>query len=404
MGTLSKTTLTGSIFVAVAMVPPIASPEQPGPTLPDTLFHYTPVDLPAHFNTPRVAALDNTPADNAITNAGATLGRVLFYDIQLSANNTVACASCHVQAAGFSDPRTLSVGFEGGHTRRNSMGLTNARYYRNGRFFWDERAETLEQQVLMPIQDPVEMGMTLEVLEQKLQELNYYPQLFRDAFRTSTVTSDRIAKALAQFVRSLVSYQSRYDEGLANANSVLDDFPSVTAEENIGKRVFLRGSGRVSCSGCHMNDGRGRGRGGRGQEGRNTAVFQVQGARNIGLDADRGGDDGRGEVTGRDRDDGEFKAPSLRNVELTGPYMHDGRFATLEDVVTHYSSGIQSHPNLDFRLRRRDRGGQGRRGAQQVQARGLNLSELQQRGLVAFLKTLTDDTLVHDIRFSDPFR
>ena len=107
-------------------------------------------------------------------------------------------------------------------------------------------------------------------------------------------------------------------------------------------------------------------------------MFQVQGARNIGLDADRGGDDGRGEVTGRDRDDGEFKAPSLRNVELTGPYMHDGRFATLEDVVKHYSSGIQSHPNLDFRLRRRDRGGQGRRGAQQVQARGLKHCESDQ--------------------------
>ena len=398
----------GTLLVAVAMVPPAGPPAQSGPTLPDTLFHYTPVGLPAHFNAAGVQALDNTPANNPITDAGATLGRVLFYDTHLSANNTVACASCHVQAAGFSDPRTLSVGFAGGETRRNSMGLANARYYRSGRFFWDERAETLEHQVLMPIQDPVEMGMTLEALEKTLRSLDYYPRLFQEAFGTSTVTSERISNALAQFVRSLVSYQTPYDEGRAQVNSPFDDFPNFTEEENLGKQTFFRGSGRSSCAGCHMQGGRGRGRGGGRQGERNTAIFFVQGTANNGLDADRGGDDGRGEVTGRARDDGEFKTPSLRNVEFTAPYMHDGRFATLEEVMTHYSSGIQNHPNLDNRLRGRGRGrgrsGQAAGDAAEEQVGGLNLSDARQRALVAFLKTLTDVTLLQDVRFSDPFR
>ena len=132
------------------------------------------------------------------------------------------------------------------------------------------------------------------------------------------------------------------------------------------------------------------------------AIMFVQGTMNNGLDAERGGDDGRGEITGRDRDDGEFKTPSLRNIELTAPYMHDGRFATLEEVVEHYSSGIQNHPNLDFRLRRRGRGGQG--DSEEQRTLRLNLSEEQQAALVVFLKTLTDGTFVQDVRFSDPFQ
>lgn len=336
----------------------------PTPFLPDTPFEYATINLPAHFNAAQISTADNTPADNTITNDGATLGRVLFYDKKLSANNTVSCASCHQQAHGFSDPNQLSTGFEGGLTGRNSMGLANARYYDPGHFFWDERADTLEDQVLGPIQDSVEMGMTLEVLLPKLAAESYYPPLFEQAFGSSEVTSDRIAKALAQFVRSMVSYQSKYDDGVAS------NFSNFTREEDRGRRIF-EGQGR--CDNCHT-----------------TAAFVAEQARNIGLDA-VSSDNGLGNVSGNTNDNGKFKVPSLRNVALTAPYMHDGRFATLAEVVEHYNSGVQNHPNLDQNLRRNG------------QPQRLNLDQAEKDALVAFLNTLSDPVLTHDGRFADPF-
>ena len=164
--------------------------------LPGEFYNYANPDLPNHFTTGQVAQIDNTPGNNPVTNAGATLGRVLFYDVSLSANDTKSCASCHIQANGFSDPERLSEGFEGGETGRNSMGLANARYYDNGRFFWDERANSLEDQVLMPIQDEVEMGLTLNELVSKIQSLDYYQPLFSDAFGDTNVTTERISRSL----------------------------------------------------------------------------------------------------------------------------------------------------------------------------------------------------------------
>ena len=184
-------------------------------------------NLPNYYTDPNVggsvAAADNTPATNAITDAGATLGRVLFYDKRLSINNTTSCASCHQQARGFGDANKLSNGFAGGKTGRHSMGLTNARFYQNGRFFWDERAATLEDQVLQPIQNEVEMGMTLAQLTPKLAATDFYPTLFKAAFGTTDVTSDRISKALAQFVRSLTSFQSKYDVALAGGPQAVNN-------------------------------------------------------------------------------------------------------------------------------------------------------------------------------------
>ncbi len=327
--------------------------------LPSQPFNYSNPDLPAHFNANRVQNADNTLANNPVTDAGATLGRVLFYDKNLSANNTISCGSCHIQANGFSDPNPLSAGFEGGLTGRNSMSLANARYYRNGHFFWDERADTLEEQVLMPIQDSVEMGLTLNELVVKVSAQEYYPELFADAFGTPTVTSDRISRALAQFVRSMVSYQSKYDVGLQT------DFANFTREENRGRRIFFdRNEG--NCVACHGTD----------------AIVSNQ-ARNNGLDATTA-DTGAG--------GGTFKAPSLRNIALTGPYMHDGRFQTLAEVVSFYNNGVQNHPNLDPLLE--DGNGQPRR---------LNLSAQDQADLVAFLNTLTDESFITDTKFSDPF-
>ncbi len=340
--------------------------------LPDVLFEYANVDLPNHFNG-QVDRIDNTPNNNMITDAGATLGRVLFYDNILSANNTISCASCHVQANGFTDPDRFSTGFEGGLTGRNSMGLSNARFYDNGHFFWDERAATLEEQVLMPIQDDVEMGLTLNELVSKIQAADYYEPLFSDAFGSTEVNTERISNALAQFVRSMVSYQSRFDEGLAAVNGDEDDdFPNFSELENLGKDLFF--SGRTQCSNCHE-----------------TAVFSGDEARNNGLDAGFP-DLGLGEVTGNANDNGKFKVNSLRNIELTAPYMHDGRFGTLREVLEFYSDGIQDNPNLDNRLR-----------VQGNRVRRMNLNGTEINALIAFMNTLTDDVFVNDEKFSDPF-
>ncbi len=342
--------------------------------------NYSDLDLPDHFLTPGVQALDNTPDDNPVTDAGATLGRVLFYDVNLSANATVSCATCHGQETGFSDTDRLSEGFEGGLTGRNSMGLANSRYYAPGHFFWDERANTLEDQVLLPIQDATEMGMTLEGLVEVVEAQPYYGELFTYAFGDDEVTTERISLALAQFVRSIVSYQSPYDEGLQMAGGdVVAPFPNFSAEQNLGKQLFFSPAG--NCAICHV-----------GIDGPppppgmlpdNGAVFFPVESINNGLDA-MPDDEGAGA--------GAFKSPSLRNIALTGPYMHDGRFDTLADVIEHYDNGVQGGPATDPRLQP---GGQ---------PQNLGLSEPEKAALVAFLETLTDEALLADPKFADPFK
>jgi cytochrome c peroxidase len=337
--------------------------------LPDTPYRYANIDLPAHFRTPAARRFDNTPPDNPVTDHGATLGRVLFYDTRLSANNTIACGSCHVQQHAFTVPERFSKGYEGKLLDRNAMSLVDVRYYPRGRFFWDERARSLEEQVLVPVQGKMEMGQDLKTLTEVLAKDDRYAELFRKAFGDSEITPARMGRAVAQFVRSLVSYQSRYDEGRAKARSVRDDFESFTAEENRGKSLFVR-----DCATCHL-------------PGNQDAHFTVLQPRNNGLDADyRNSDGGVGDVTLNATQLGLSKSPSMRNVELTAPYMHDGRFASLEAVIDHYSKGVKPHPNLDGRLRRR-----------------LDFNEAEKAALVAFLKTLTDRKFITDPRFSDPF-
>lgn len=341
--------------------------------LPTDPFNYANPDLPSHFLSANVVRIDNTPNNSQVTDAGATLGRVLFYDVKLSANNSVSCASCHTQSTSFADTRTLSLGFEGGETGRNSMGLANAKYYNNGRFFWDERANSLEEQVLMPIQDEVEMGLSLEELVSKIQEAEYYSLLFIEAFGDANVSSNRISLALSQFVRSMVSYESRYDEGLAAVNGNNNaDFPNFTEIENLGKNLFF--SGRTQCANCHE-----------------SVIFSGDQARNNGLDAVNT-DLGLGAVTGNANDNGKFKVNSLRNIALTAPYMHDGRFETLDQVIGFYDRGIQNNQNLDNRLRTNN-------GA----VRRMNLNPQERQALVTFLRTLTDDDFITNEKFSNPF-
>jgi len=234
-------------FAIVAFAPGLATP-----TLPATSFNYSDAanPLPVHFRLAvdgvDVASTDNTPADNPITDAGAALGRVLFYDLRLSANDGLSCAGCHSPFIDFSDTPQRSVGFARELTRRHAPALANARFYRRGHFFWDERAPTLEAQVLRPIQDATEMGTTLANLTTKLAVTPYYPALFGEAFRSPAVTSDRIARALAQYVRSLVSASSRYDR--AFADGATPDFAAVFSPQELEGEQLFRSAG---CAACH---------------------------------------------------------------------------------------------------------------------------------------------------------
>ena len=348
-------------------------------------FNYANMILPQHYRDNQSEVSNNTPSENQITDMGGTLGRVLFYDKNLSANNTISCASCHEQDAAFSDTRKFSIGLNGEETRRNSMTLINSRFYENGSFFWDERAATLEEQVLLPIQDHIEMGLTLNELETKLSQLDYYEVLFQNAYGSSQVTSNRIALALSQFIRSIVSIDSRFDIGFEAAGFPEDeeqmpDFPNFTAQENMGMDIFYRGRNGATCLYCH-----------------GTPQHVNDEAKNNGLSLNYT-DKGKGEITNNLAHNGLFKVPSLRNITKTAPYMHDGRFATLEEVVNHYSDNVADHPNLNFRLKDSDDP------SPNSNVLRLNLTQAEKDALVAFLHTLTDEALLTDEKYSDPFK
>lgn len=321
-----------------------------------------------------VVQADNTPSFNPVTNDGATLGRVLFYDKILSKNATVSCASCHQNSNGFSDQAVLSNGFENGKTGRHSMSLANSRYYANGRFFWDERAASLEQQVLLPIQDEVEMGMSLDSLIVRLNASDYYPALFAKAFENGEINAMNISFALAQFVRSMVSVSSKYDLGRSLVNNPTDNFPNFSQTENRGKALFF--SPAVACAACHGTD-----------------AFIAPRARNNGLDLDNSGDLGVAAASANQNDEGLFKVGSLKNIAFTAPYMHDGRFSTLREVIDHYNNGVKDNPNLSAPLRLPNNG-----------IRRLNLSEDDKDALVAFMETLSDTLMMNDEKFADPFK
>lgn len=334
------------------------------PRLPAIALQYTGTVLPGSYNAPLPGgpafATDNTPSSNPVTTAGATLGRVLFYDPRLSVSDGTSCASCHLQSVGFSDRSALSVGFAGGLTARHTPGLTNARFYQRGRFFWDERAATLEEQVLGPIQNATEMGMTLSALVMKISVTPYYAPLFTAAFGNATVTSDRIARALAQFVRSMVSTQSRFDKAFATGPP---NFAGVfTAEEVLGEQLFRT----KGCAACHT-----------------TGAQVADGIHNTGLDAT---------ITDAGAGGGAFKVPSLRNVAVRARFMHDGRFSTLAQVVDFYDAGVQPNPGLDPRMR-----------TPNGPPLRLNMTPAEKQALVAFMRTLTDSTFLADARFSNPY-
>lgn len=337
-----------------------AAPQVPSlPSQTAGYVQYAILDLPEHYKNGPVAALDNTPADNLLTDIGATLGRVLFYDKRLSHDNSVSCASCHKQENGFSDPNQFSTGINGQLTERHSMGLSNGVYYVSGAAFWDERATSLEEQALIPIESSVEMGSTLEEVVNKLSQTAFYPVLFEAAFGTPEINPERIGKAIAQFERAMVTYQSKFDSAFDPVTGI-PDFESVyTADELAGRELF-HGVGR--CAGCHTTDA---------HVGQLTA--------NIGLDA---------EITDEGAGSGRFKTQSLRNVGVRGRFMHDGRFISLEEVVEFYNSGVQDSEFLDQSL---------------VDPIHLDLTPEQVQQLVAYLNTFTDNVFLTSDLFSDPF-
>lgn len=296
------------------------------------------------------------PSDNPLTLEGVALGEKLFHDPRLSINNAQSCASCHDRSVAFADARRFSVGALGHLGSRNSMPLFNLAWNTTG-FFWDGRSATLREQVLKPVEDTHEMAESADVVAMKLQ-----PDMgsdFKAAFGSPEVTPDRMARAMEQYLLTLVSQESRFDQAVRKV-------AELSEEEKRGLQLFVtehdprRGLYGADCFHCHGG-----------------TLFTDHQFKNNGLEL-AADDLGRMKVTGREEDRGKFKTPSLRNVALTAPYMHDGRFASLEEVVEHYSSGVVRGPLLDPNLAKHP-------------ATGLQLSSADKRALVAFLKTLTDE-------------
>lgn len=348
-------------------------------------------DLPNYANQsiPNYIVKDNTPPNNAITDVGATLGRILFYDKKLSVNNTIACASCHHQQLAFGDTAAASVGVNG-TTGRHGMRLVNARFSDERKFFWDERAATLEQQTTMPIQDHAEMGYSgqngdpdINDLITKLNNTWYYPSLFTAVFGDATITEQRMQLAIAQFVRSIQSFDSKYDAGRAQVNNDGQPFPNFSNQENMGKQLFLgapqfdangvRVAGGAGCAGCHV-----------------PPEFDI--TPNSGNNGVIGSFAGGTDLT-------NTRSPSLRDVvDANGApnagFMHNAGqngFNTLMDVINHYDSIPTDNVNLDAKLRP---GGNLAR---------LRLTQQEKGRLAAFIRTLTGSAIYSDARWSDPF-
>ncbi|MGJ8726380.1 MAG: cytochrome-c peroxidase [Roseibacillus sp.] len=367
-------------LLALTTCLPLYAPAQSGTIDLTDLANYANQPLPNYINR------DNTPNNNAITDLGATLGRILFYDKRLSKNNTISCASCHQQGNGFSDLAIASTGVAG-TTGRHSMRLVNSRFAQSNSFFWDERAATLEVQTSQPIQDHIEMGFSgtlddpdFSDLVDKLSAIDEYRVLFNGVYGNPNITEDRVQKPLAQFVRSIQSFDSKYDDGRA---TVLNDgapFPNFTASENSGKALFLAppggpGGGGAGCAACHQ-----------------PPTFDI--------DPNSGNN---GVVTSLEggTDFTNTRSPSLRdltnlNGTPNGPFMHDGSKATLAAVVAHYNAIPAIVPGLDPRL---IRGGGPGGGTPQ----NLNLSTQEQTDLVNFLETLSGNDLYTDPKWSPPF-
>ncbi len=338
---------------------------------------------------PAYITKDNTTT-NPINNAKATIGRVLFYDKKLSIDNTIACASCHQQQFAFGDTTLASNGVSGGKTGRHSMRLVNARFSREAKFFWDERAATLEAQTTKPIQDHAEMGYSgidgrpdISVLLTKLEGEGYYNELFQFVYGNAEITEAKMQECLSQFIRSIQSFDSKYDAGRVQVTNENQPFPNFTMQENMGKNLFnappvfdgtgSRTAGGLGCNGCH-----------------NAPEFDIDpNSRNNGI---------VGVLNSTGLDLTNTRAPSLRdlagpNGEPNGPMMHTGILKTLQQAIGHYGTIViaPGNTNLDPRLRPNGNPQQ------------LNLNAQEVNSVIAFLKTLTGTNIYTDTKWADPF-
>lgn len=303
---------------------------------------------------------------NPLTADGIALGKKLFFDKRLSGNNQVSCATCHEQSLAFSDGFALTQqGISGNALERNSPALMNLAWANNG-LFWDGGSTNLESQAFAPLAHADEMHQNLEELLQELNADTHYPKMFEKAFGKAINQAD-IVKAIAQFERTLISGNSKYDKYVrGESGGVLD--------ENELKGLQLA---EQLCFSCHA-----------------TPLFTDNLYHNNGIDADFNDDTelmlkrGRARITNNSEDLGKFRTPTLRNIEKTGPYMHDGRFSTLQDVMDHYSNGVLDSPTLDSLLKKNEK-------------LGLTISETEKKQLISFLKTLTDYEYLNNKRFSE---
>lgn len=310
--------------------------------------------------------------DNALTNQGVKLGRMLFYEKKLSKDNSMSCASCHRQQHAFSDTNQFSIGVDGHMGGRQAMAVFNMAWNTN-EFFWDGRAHLLRDQSLLPIQDSLEMAETLPNAVAKLEADQAYKDQFKRAFGSDEITSTKMSLAMEQFMNSIVSVENKFDK-------VQRGEATFTASERRGRRLFFTeynqfypDSSGADCAHCHTPQN-----------------FENDRYMNNGLDAEADIDDfGRENATLNPMDRGKMKVPSLRNIELTPPYMHDGRFNTLEEVAEHYNSGIKASPSLDPALAN-------------TMGTGLFLDAQDKADLVAFLRTFTDADLMTNPDYSDP--
>ena len=354
-----------------------------------TNIDFTNLSNYANQTKPNYINNDNTGTDTIKDNK-ATLGRILFYDKNLSVNNTVACASCHKQAFAFSDTSLVSDGVFGGVTARHAMRLINARFANEAKFFWNERAASLEIQTTMPIQDHAEMGFsgvngrgTIDTLLNKLSTINYYKEIFKNIYGDTLVTQNRLQESLAQFIRSIQSFDSKYDSGRARVNNEGAAFPNFTATENAGKSLYLtppvfdgsgnRIAGGAGCNGCH-----------RAPEfdidpnSKNNGIVSIIGSTTI--------------------ETNDTRAPSLRDLVKTdgtpnSRMMHTGQFTTFAGVLNHYNNipNIAANNNLDGKLRADGVGNK------------LRLTPTETAQLTAFIQTLAGTNVYVDKKWSNPF-
>lgn len=361
------------LFPLVLLLTAMACDEPTGnnPTPDDTISGaYNPqpynLEIPGWF--PQLPA---TP-DNPLTVDGVALGQMLFYEPLFSSDGSMSCSTCHKQEHGFTDAMPVSTGVLGMQGRRSSMSLVNLAYNTKG-FFWDGRAATLEDQALLPVEDHIELNESWDNVVAKLKAHTDYPGLFRKAFgieHKSEITKELAVKAIAQFERTMISGNSRYDKVVWQNQGFFTD------EEERGRMLFFfefaQNLDHPGCSHCHF-----------------APFFTDNNFKNNGLDSVANltdfADLGRGAINSNVYDNGKFRVPSLRNIELTGPYMHDGRFATLEEVLENYSHGGHGVSNED------------------VNIRTFTLTQQDKQDLIAFLKTLTDTAFINNPQFKNPF-